>query len=130
MNGAGEVVSFDESFRVASEDRELCDRWTMNGGRIVWAASGAVVDHRHDLDLYGFLRQHYCYGRGAARLHRLRERLGRGSLWSDASFRWQWGELLLRPAMQSSRPLQGVMLLIGWQAANTAGFLRDWWRVS
>ena len=115
---------FDESFRIASEDRDFCDRWTWGGRRIAWI-EGAEVDHLHALTLPGFLRQHYAYGRGAARFHRRRAQRGSGRLWQQLSFQWQWRELLLRPALASSRPAAALALLACWQAANTAGFLRE-----
>jgi GT2 family glycosyltransferase len=58
------IGGFDERFtRAAAEDREFCDRAFERGHRIVHARA-AVVDHHHDLDLRGFLRQHANYGRG------------------------------------------------------------------
>lgn len=115
---------FDESFRIASEDRDFCDRWSWGGGRIVWT-EGAEVDHRHALTLSGFLRQHYGYGRGAARYHRMRRARGSGRLWQQLSFQWRWRELLLRPALDSPNPAAALALLACWQVANTAGFVRE-----
>jgi glycosyltransferase involved in cell wall biosynthesis len=115
---------FDEQFRVASEDREFCDRWRWRGGRIAWV-EGAEVEHRHVLSLERFLRQHYAYGRGAARYHRTRRMRGSGRLWDDFSFQWHWGKLLLRPALATARPAAALALLACWQAANTAGFARE-----
>jgi glycosyltransferase involved in cell wall biosynthesis len=115
---------FDETFRVASEDRDLCDRWVWGGRRIVWT-DAAVVDHRHELTFLGFVRQHYAYGRGAARYHRMRARRGSGRLRDQLSFQFQWRELLLRPALASPSPVAALALLASWQAANTAGFLRE-----
>jgi len=115
---------FDETFRVASEDRDLCDRWVWGGRQIVWT-DAAVVDHRHELTFPGFVRQHYAYGRGAARYHRMRALRGSGRLWDQLSFQFQWRELLLRPALASPRPAAALALLASWQAANTAGFLRE-----
>jgi glycosyltransferase involved in cell wall biosynthesis len=115
---------FDERFRVASEDRDLCDRWVWGGRRIVWT-DAAVVDHRHELTFPGFIRQHYAYGRGAARYHRMRARRGSGRLRDQLSFQLHWWTLLLRPALASPRPAAALALLASWQAANTAGYLRE-----
>lgn len=112
---------FDPAFRVASEDRELCDRWRWLG-RPVRFIPAARVQHFNGLNLAGFLRQHAAYGRGAALYHRVRSHRGSGSLIADSSFFWRWRELLLRPALASASPLRVLSLLAAWQAANTAGF--------
>jgi GT2 family glycosyltransferase len=54
-----------------AEDRELCDRWRSLGGPLVYAAD-AVVRHSHQMTLWGFVRQHFHYGRGAFAYHRVR----------------------------------------------------------
>ena len=60
------VGGFDESFTTAAgEDREFCDRCFAAGHPLVYAP-GAVVEHHHDLDFRGFLRQYAAYGRGEA----------------------------------------------------------------
>lgn len=59
---------FDESFSVASEDRDFSLRWRDAGGSLVYSAN-AIVDHAHDLSLVEFWRQHSNYGRGARKLH-------------------------------------------------------------
>jgi GT2 family glycosyltransferase len=115
---------FDSSFRIASEDREFCDRWRFLGRRIAYSPAASVY-HCHDLSSAGFLRQHFAYGRGAARFHRVRAQRASGSLLSDLSFRWRWRELLLRPAMASPYPFRLMALLAAWQTANTAGFLYE-----
>ncbi|MGJ5818420.1 glycosyltransferase family 2 protein [Paludibaculum fermentans] len=108
----------DERFRVASEDREFCERWLAGGGRIV-TAEDAVVDHYHSLTFASFCRQHFQYGRGAAQFHRGRlERLTR-----DVSFRWRIRDWLVRPVQESPKPALAVGLVAAWQVANTVGFL-------
>ena len=59
---------FDTGFRTA-EDRDFCARWAASGRRFEHARE-AVVDHAHALGLWGFVRLHYEYGRGARRFHR------------------------------------------------------------
>lgn len=108
----------DEQFRIASEDREFCERWLALGGRIV-AAPDAVVDHYHPLGFSSFCRQHFQYGRGAALYHR--GRLAR--LTRDVSFRWRLGDWLVRPVRESPSPALAVGLVAAWQMANTAGFV-------
>lgn len=118
---------FDPDFRVASEDRELSDRWARRHGRVVWIER-AVVFHRHELDVVSFFKQHYGYGQGAAHFHWKRSTQG-GRLWNDVTFRSRVGRLLLEPAWESRFPLQMCLSLLLWQAANTAGFLRAWCRL-
>ena len=91
---------------------------------MVWVQD-AVVEHRHALTLRSFVRQHYAYGRGAARFHLARAQRGSGHLWDDLSFRWRWRDLLIKPVMASPRRATTLALLGFWQAANTAGFLRE-----
>ena len=49
-----ELGGFDPAFRIASEDRKLCDRWRHVGGQLRYAPD-AVVSHSHALTL-GSLR--------------------------------------------------------------------------
>jgi cellulose synthase/poly-beta-1,6-N-acetylglucosamine synthase-like glycosyltransferase len=66
---------FDESFPLAAaEDRYLCACWLKQGElRFV---PGAVVEHRQMLDLRGFWRQQFRYGRGGMQFWRRREAEG------------------------------------------------------
>jgi hypothetical protein len=57
----------------AGEDREFCERW-QRSGRPLRYAEDVVVYHAHRLDLRGFVRQHFTYGRGADFLHVSRAR--------------------------------------------------------
>jgi glycosyltransferase involved in cell wall biosynthesis len=60
---------FDPRFRT-SEDREFCTRWLQSGRRMI-QVSGAVVWHEGRRTVGGFWRQHFDYGRGGYRFHRL-----------------------------------------------------------
>lgn len=117
---------FDKRFRIASEDRELTARWAHRHGAVVWI-DGARVFHHHHLNFATFLRQHYRYGQGAALYHAVRAKDG-ARFWDDVTFRARAVELLLRPALAHRRPLKIIALLIVWQLANTAGFLRGWFK--
>lgn len=65
------IGGLDERFPAAAgEDRELCDRACAAGHPVVLEPR-AIVDHHHDLDLRGFLRQSAAYGRGEATYHEL-----------------------------------------------------------
>jgi GT2 family glycosyltransferase len=118
-----ELGGFDAGFRTA-EDRELCDRWLAAGYRMVYAPA-ARVGHAHPLDLRGFCRQHFGYGRGADRYHRVRAARDSGSLLEESSFHLELPRLLIRRA----RSLGGLRLLTlmphlaVWQLANAGGFL-------
>jgi glycosyltransferase involved in cell wall biosynthesis len=60
-----ELRGFDSSLgRPSAEDRELCARWRLAGGRFHYAPD-AVVRHAHALTLRAFAQQHFAYGRGA-----------------------------------------------------------------
>jgi GT2 family glycosyltransferase len=60
-----DLRGFDSSFgRAAAEDRDLCARWRLTGGRFHYAPQ-AVVRHAHAMSLPTFIRQHFGYGRGA-----------------------------------------------------------------
>jgi GT2 family glycosyltransferase len=47
------IGGFNEAFRIASEDRELCDRWRFHGGSMGWEQQ-ALVEHRHQQNFLGF----------------------------------------------------------------------------
>ena len=118
---------FDARFRLASEDRDFCDRWRMSGLRLIHAAE-AVVVHRQRLTHREFLSLHFRYGRGAARFHR--ERAHRRSSRFSEHFRMythshNW---LLRPWREAPllRAAHLELLLLAWQVANAAGFIYGW----
>lgn len=92
--------------RFGAEDRDFCRRWRAGGGRIVMAPL-AVVAHDHSTDLREFLRQYYGYGRGAW-IHHKQCRTA-----TD-----------LDPDLDHD-PFGShlVLLLLGWELANTAGVL-------
>ena len=118
------LEGFDPAFRPASEDRDLCDRWLASGRDLVHVPAARVA-HDHRQTLPGYLRQHFEYGRGAARFHRARAERGRGGLADAAGFH---GEFLRgigpRLAGQPGR-LRLLALLVLWQLANAAGFARE-----
>ncbi len=120
------IGGFDEGFRVASEDRELCDRCLHLGYRMAYAPR-AVVFHGHDLELAGFCRQHFNYGRGARQFHRERSRRGSGSLAEEVRFHGRFLKLLVAP-LSRLRPASAliVLALLGlWQFLNLGGYLFD-----
>jgi len=118
---------FDCKFRPAAEDRDLCERWRLSGGRMIYVPD-AVVEHSHRLTFAAFIRQHFGYGRGAARFHRKRIRTESSALREHTSLYRQWRNWLFRPWRESKglRALQLQFLLVTWHAANAAGFAYGW----
>ena len=113
-------------FRIASEDREFCDRWKSQGLQLR-ALPRAGVYHAPDLDLGSYLRMYFRYGRGASRYHRLRKQRGSGSLRSDSRFHLHLPRSLpaaLQGFTAGDRLAIGFLLGL-WQLANLAGFLYE-----
>lgn len=101
-------------FRNAAEDRDFSARWLAAGKRIVFEP-GIVVHHAHQMNLRGFLRQHYHYGRGAYVFHRSQaERHQRK--WQAPGF---YAAMIVRAPTARAR-----MLLALSQLAHTVGFAR------
>jgi len=118
---------FDESFVLtACEDRDLCDRWRHQGHRLRYAPD-ARVDHYHRLSFSAFCRQHFTYGRGAVRFHRLRAQRGSGRLWREMGFHFHAASWLLRPFRETSgaRAFALAALLVVWQVVNAAGYFYE-----
>lgn len=114
---------FDERFRTA-EDREFSHRW-IAAARPVARVPDAVVEHRHDLAMATFWRQHFGYGRGAFRFHANRAR-------SESPLRLANVVMHARAFRQAfdAMPLREVLrvvpLLAVWQIANACGFAYQW----
>ena len=113
---------FDETFRI-SEDREFCNRWQYRGLTLVYEPE-AVVEHYHPLTLGAFWRQHFGYGRGAARFHHtcaarksghLRDHFG---FYAALPHSWR----IATQGLERSQLARIVPLLGLWQVANAAGF--------
>lgn len=114
---------FDPSFRVASEDRDLCARWAEAGGRLAFVEE-AIVVHEHSLTLGGFLRQHFSYGRGAWRYHAALRRRGAGQFRRDLKFHTHFLARAAghRPHDSAIERVTMAALLLAWQCANAIGF--------
>jgi glycosyltransferase involved in cell wall biosynthesis len=117
-----DLRGFDSSFgRAAAEDRDLCARWRLADGPFHYAEH-AVVRHAHALNLPGFARQHFSYGRGAYQFRvRHTQRGGDRVRVEPLSF---YTGLLEFPFQRYRRwRAAGVGLLMGIsQVANAAGF--------
>lgn len=112
-----ELGGFDEGFPLAAgEDRALAAAWAASGRPVVLAPA-AVVDHAHDLDLLGFVRQHHAYGRGGARFAASQASAGRDpTLFKGLGFYTG----LLRRALADGGPVVLLLVLVA-QVATAAG---------
>jgi GT2 family glycosyltransferase len=118
-----EIDGFDPSFRVASEDREFCDRWRLRGRPLVWERN-ALIEHRHAQSLAGFCRLHFRYGQGAFHYQAIRKERGSGGMTQDLGFHRELPRLV-RSQLASCNPglTLGVLAnLCVWQCVNAAGF--------
>lgn len=119
-----EIGAFDTSFPLAAaEDRELCDRAVHFGYDTVFARD-VIVYHAHRLSLPKFVVQHYNYGIGAHRFHKIRSvRTGEGIRFEPPSF---YIDLIAYPwKTPRRRKFQLACLLLVSQAANAAGYIRE-----
>jgi GT2 family glycosyltransferase len=123
-----EVGGFDERFRVAGDDVDVC--WRLrNAGKSIAFSAGAVVIHRRRDSVRRYLRQQYGYGKAEALLERKwpdrYNRVG-SSRWSGriyepraaagarkrASIRFgTWGSGLFQSIYDCSPPLLPSLLL-------------------
>jgi glycosyltransferase involved in cell wall biosynthesis len=114
-----EIGGFNTSFRW-SEDRDLCDRWSAQGRRLVFSPH-AIVDHAREMGLWGFVKQHFGYGRGAWRFHQARRRRNGSTFNFSGRFyaRCFLNGWVYQPLLRAV-PLTALLCL--WQLANAAGF--------
>ncbi len=114
------VGGFHAGFRT-SEDRELCARWIRTGRRLRYVPD-AVVRHAHRLTLWKFWKQHFCYGRGAARFYKTQKQASRSSSTIETGF-YTFCLRCLPMLFKREKGGLALMALLGvWQLANTAGF--------
>jgi GT2 family glycosyltransferase len=112
-----------EYHRAAGEDRELCDRWTHSGRRLLYAET-ALIRHAHRLTLGSFWRQHFVYGRGALHYRMSRARRDAGPLRVEP-LRFYTGLLRYPWVGKVRRPMRIAALLLLAQIANVAGFFSE-----
>jgi glycosyltransferase involved in cell wall biosynthesis len=109
-------IPFDSArFTFAGGDRDWCDRVHRSGRKLVYAPD-AIVQHRQQLTLAGYLRQQYAYGRGS---YRYRSRHGGSTRFERPSF---YASLVARAF--ASGPSVGLLTL-GGQLANAVGYGRE-----
>ncbi len=119
-----EVGGFDTRFApVGGEDRELCDRWIASGLRMRYAPD-ALVYHLRQLTLRSFLRQHYRYGRGARRFHRLRSMRNGARNVPEPGFYAELVRQARAHARGSGRASLSALIVLS-QAANFTGYALD-----
>ncbi|HKQ33568.1 MAG TPA: glycosyltransferase [Thermodesulfobacteriota bacterium] len=115
------VGGFDISFPLAAaEDREFCDRYLFHGYKTLYVPE-AVVRHAHPLTLGTFWRQHFNYGKGAHRFHKIRSQRHQDPIMVEpVSF---YVSLLLYPRKSTRRLSTALSLLIALsQLANASGY--------
>jgi glycosyltransferase involved in cell wall biosynthesis len=122
--GLVDVGGFDPVYqRAAGEDRELCDRWTRLGRRLIYVPD-ARVSHAHPLTLRTFWRQHYTYGRGAWGFRQSKARDGvRGVRVEPLTFYWGLITHPLRHRGPSGARFSARLLFA--QIANAIGFAAE-----
>ena len=74
------IGGFDQDFpSAAAEDRDFCDRWLFGGYQMEYD-SDIIIFHNHELSFKKFWRQHFSYGFGASKFHRMRLNRSGGKL--------------------------------------------------
>ena len=119
------VGGFDTAYkRAAAEERELCDRWLHQGGRMAYVPE-AIIRHSHVLSFRSFSQQHFNYGRGAYQFRQARARRDSSRIRIEPlTF---YVNMLRCPFGRGKGvdALSLVALLILSQVANAAGFFRE-----
>ena len=115
------VGGFSLAFKTAAaEDREFCNRWLVTGNSLVHARD-AVVFHAHELSAGKFWHQHFNYGRGAFKFHKLRAAARQGPISIEPII--FYAKLMASPfERQLENPLTLCGLLFLSQVANASGF--------
>jgi GT2 family glycosyltransferase len=111
------------------EDRDLCERWLRQGYQLVYAPQ-VIMHHSHHLTLRSFMRQHFHYGRGAFRYHRVEtyghnEKVGMEPL--SFYVRLPCFAFSQVPFTQAV-PVAALLILS--QVATVAGFVSEWTKSS
>jgi GT2 family glycosyltransferase len=121
--GFGAVGGFDPRF-MTSEDRDLCDRWLVEGWKMS-SVPEAVVSHAHPLTFRSFCRQHFGYGRGLFLFHQAHARRDGRRVRLELSYYVR----LLRAARNAGDgpgKLWLPILIAVCQVVNAAGFVWEW----
>lgn len=106
---------------VTSEDREFCERWLQSGYAMVYARE-VVIRHMHDLNLGSLWRQHFHYGCGAFRFHRVRAQRHWGKFRPELGFYAALLSYPLKHLGSDGSPALLPLLMVA-ETANAVGFL-------
>lgn len=121
------INGFDESFEIASEDRDFCDRWRMQDWPLVWQPE-AKIEHRHAQSLSKFIHLHFRYGRGAYRYQLIRKHRGSGTMRQDMGFHQLLPKRIWHHCRKIRNPIRRFHTLFNlclWQAINIIGFAAE-----
>ena len=123
INKFREIGGFDKTFLwAAGEDRDFCDHWAHHGFGAAYVPD-AIVYHSHEMNFFGFLRQHFRYGQGAYRFHKARARRGNEPIRIEPLrfyFKLLAYPLLKRRGLFTNAQIS--LLLGASQALNAAGY--------
>jgi GT2 family glycosyltransferase len=119
-DGFREIGGLDSEWsNWGGEDRDLCRRWRASGRRII-GCPAAKIAHFHALTFRQFFDQHFRYGRGAARFHRVRGHSKTGATGlQNAGFYFG----LLSAGFRAGLRI-GILVIVS-QAATAAGLLAE-----
>lgn len=118
------VGGFDSSYRVASEDRDLCSRWRSSNRTLVWRRE-AWIEHMHAQNLVGFVKLHFRYGIGAWKYQHSSAVERPGPIIDESHFHFALPKLIARQLRGKSftRRVAILAALAVWQVAYAAGYL-------
>lgn len=117
-----EIKGFNEDFRT-SEDREFCERWIQFGLPMIYVPT-IVIYHAHSMSLLNFWKQHFEYGRGTFRFHKLRSQMN----WGDFEIEGNYYIKLFRSSFKETKLHKGMMLFMAIlmsQISYTLGFVAE-----
>lgn len=118
------VGGFDQKYlSAAAEDRDFCDRWLFSGFKMEYDPD-IIIIHHHELNFKKFWKQHFGYGYGASKFHRMRsKRSGEKLRLEPLSF---YINLMLYALNRTGRRsfFVAILLFIS-QFANALGFLLE-----
>jgi len=121
-----QIGGFDTRFpRAGAEDRDFCRRWLAEGYGLTYVPQ-AKINHSHGMTLKGFIRQHFCYGRGAFYFHSFKKVQTKSKQLRVEPLRF-YTRLLCYPytVKTTTRPWLLVLLMFVSQAANAIGFFYE-----
>ncbi len=123
--GFNALGGFDCTMHLAAaEDRDLCDRWTLNQRPMIYVPA-AVVAHAPQVNARRFVAQHFRYGRGAHGYHLARRARGQPPVPVEPPRFYLNLARYLAGHMPRGLGWLGAVLAVVSQAANFMGYLRQ-----